>query len=159
MFAPLARKLSLFKNPAIFAKGMSFWFPYLFAGIRVDRIDAGFRKIDVSMRQYWGNTNYVGTHFGGSLYAMTDPFYMLMIMRNLGRDYIVWDKAAAIDFLKPGKGLVTAKFRLEEEDLDRILSEVNDKTKTLWVKEVLVKDASGETVAKVLKTVYVRKKL
>ena len=69
--------------------------------------------------RFW-NRNYVGTHYGGSLYSMADPFYMLMLMENLGRDYIVWDKAASIRFRKPGKGRVKAEFRLTDAQLDDI---------------------------------------
>jgi len=72
------------------------------------------------MKLRWWNANYVGTHFGGSLFAMTDPFYMLMLMANLGRDYIVWDKAASIRYRKPGKGTVRAEFRLTDSQLNDI---------------------------------------
>ncbi len=68
----------------------------------------------------WYNRNYVGTQFGGSLYSMVDPFYMLMLMENLGRDYIVWDKAASIDFISPGKGPVYAEFFIDEALLDEV---------------------------------------
>jgi hypothetical protein len=83
---------------------MSFYPPYLGAGVRVRHISDDFRDVTVSMGLGWYNRNYVGTQFGGSLYSMVDPFYMLMLMENLGRQYIVWDKAADIDFISPGKG-------------------------------------------------------
>jgi acyl-coenzyme A thioesterase PaaI-like protein len=66
------------------------------------------------------NRNYVGCHFGGSLFAMTDPFWMMMVMRNLDQSYTVWDKSAEIEFLKPGRGTVSAHFRLTGEMLDEI---------------------------------------
>ena len=76
--------------------------------------------IEVQMKLRWWNANYVGTHFGGSLFAMTDAFYMLMVMANLGSGYIVWDKAASIRYRKPGKGTVRAEFRLADAQLDEI---------------------------------------
>ena len=79
--------------------------PYLGAGIRVTHVSHDFREIDVRMGLHWWNRNYVGTHFGGSLYSMIDPFLMLMFLENLGRDYVVWDKAATIRFKTPGRGL------------------------------------------------------
>ena len=116
------------------------------------------KAIDVEMKLRWWNANYVGTHFGGSLFAMTDAFYMLMLMANLGRDYIVWDKAASIRYRKPGKGTVRAEFRLSDAQLD----DIRDKLKTLPKYEpmfqVEVKDESGEVVAAVEKLLHVRKK-
>ena len=75
---------------------MNVWPPFAGAGIRVVRLDADWRAIDVEMKLRFWNSNYVGTHYGGSLYSMTDPFYMLMLIENLGREYVVWDKAATI---------------------------------------------------------------
>ncbi len=89
---------------------MTLYPPYLGAGVRVQHISADFRHVKVRMGLGWYNRNYVGTQFGGSLYSMVDPFFMLMLMENLGRDYIVWDKAASIDFIAPGKGPVFAEF-------------------------------------------------
>lgn len=137
---------------------INLWPPFLGAGIRVKYIAPDMKAIDVEMKLRWWNANYVGTHFGGSLFAMTDAFYMLMLMANLGRDYIVWDKAASIRYRKPGKGTVRAEFRLSDAQLDDIC----DKLKMLPKYEptflVEVKDEQGEVVAVVEKLLYVRKK-
>src|SRR5450631_1734774 len=98
---------------------INIWPPIAGAGIRV-RWSADRKSVDVEMKLRFWNANYVGTHYGGSLYSMTDPFYMLMLIENLGREYIVWDKAASIRFRKPGRGKVTAQFRITEEQLDEI---------------------------------------
>ncbi len=95
-----------------FLRWINWWPPFLGMGIKVRRISEDFREVDVEMVQRFWNTNYVGVHFGGSLFAMTDPFYMLMLIENLGPQYIVWDKAASIRFRKPAKGTVRAEFRL-----------------------------------------------
>ena len=100
-------------------RSINIWPPFLAAGIHV-RWGADMRSADVEMRMHFWNRNYVGTHYGGSLYSMTDPFYMLMLIENLGRDYIVWDKAATIRFRRPGTGTVRAEFRLTQEQLDEI---------------------------------------
>jgi hypothetical protein len=92
-------------------KWMSYWPPFFGAGIRIREISDDFTYVRVEMKLRFWNRNYVGTHFGGSLYSMVDPFYMLMLIENLGRDYIVWDKSASIRFLKPGRGRVSAEFR------------------------------------------------
>jgi len=77
---------------------LNLYAPFLGAGIRVKRLAPGWKEVDVEMKLRWWNANYVGTHYGGSLYSMTDPFLMVMLIENLGRDYIVWDKSATIRF-------------------------------------------------------------
>ncbi|MEY4631330.1 MAG: hypothetical protein RIQ81_1450 [Pseudomonadota bacterium] len=137
---------------------INWWPPFRFAGIRVTRFSTDFREVDVELRMAWWNRNYVGVHFGGSLYAMTDPFFMLMIMQNLGPDYIVWDKAAKIRFRKPGRGTVTAKFRITEQDLASIRHAVAGGDKTEPVFHVQVCNAEGNVVTEVEKTIYVKLK-
>ncbi|HEX4924334.1 MAG TPA: DUF4442 domain-containing protein [Bdellovibrionales bacterium] len=139
-------------------KLINFWPPYFGAGVRVKRIAPDLRAIDVEMKLRFWNQNYVGTHFGGSLYAMTDPFIMLMLIENLGRDYIVWDKAALIQFKKPGKGKVSARFALTANEIDEIRAQADREYKIEPKFTVSVTDESGETVALVEKTLYVRRK-
>lgn len=137
---------------------MSLYPPYLGAGVRVRRISADFREVEVRMGLGWYNRNYVGTQFGGSLYSMVDPFFMLMLMENLGRDYIVWDKAAAIDFIAPGRGPVFARFSLDPALLDEIRRRTASGEKYLPQLQVEIHDGSGTLVARVDKTLYVRRK-
>ena len=132
--------------------------PYLGAGIRVKSIAPDFRDIVVQMKRHWYTRNYVGTHFGGSLYSMTDPFYMLMLMKNLGSEYIVWDQAASIEFLKPGKGKMTAHFQVTEIQLEEVRRNTEDGQKYTPVWPIEVVDEAGETVARIQKTLYIRKK-
>ena len=135
---------------------MRFYPPYLGAGIRPTHMDARFREIDVEMPLKPWNRNYVGTHFGGSLYAMCDPFFMLMVMENLGSGYVVWDKSATIDFLRPGRGRVRASFRITDAELDAIRDEVSRAGRAYPRFEVLVVDDSGEAVARIGKVLSVR---
>lgn len=132
--------------------------PYLGAGVRVRYLAKDFREAKVEMKLRWFNRNYVGTHFGGSLFSMIDPFYMLLLMNTLGRDYIVWDASAEIDFVKPGRGVVSAHFMVT----DAMLAEIRDKTadgeKFLPTDEVHIVDADGELVARARKTLYIRRK-
>ncbi|WP_348679329.1 DUF4442 domain-containing protein [Alcanivorax profundi] len=132
--------------------------PYLGAGVRVDYLAEDFRELKVSMGLHWYNRNYVGTHFGGSLYSMVDPFYMLMVMNVLGRDYVVWDKHADIDFIRPGKGRVHAHFRLTDDDLREIREATKGGDKYLPRWQVEIVDNDGECVARVNKTLYIRRK-
>lgn len=139
-------------------RGVNLWPPFLGMGIRVQHIAPDMKSIDVEMKLRWWNANYVGTHFGGSLFAMTDPFYMLMLMANLGRGYIVWDKAATIRYRKPGKGTVRAEFRLTDAQLDDIREKLKTLPKYEPVFKVEVKDAEGTLIAEVEKVLHVKKK-
>ncbi|MFO8142549.1 MAG: DUF4442 domain-containing protein [Marinobacter sp.] len=147
-----------FASAGAMRRVMSTFAPYLGAGIKVTQIADDFSSATVEMRQHWYNTNYVGTHFGGSLYSMVDPIYMLLLMRRLGNDYIVWDKAASIDFVRPGKGRVMARFELTGNRVDeiRLATAGGDKYLPEWTVEVV--DETGEIVARVYKTLYVRRK-
>jgi acyl-coenzyme A thioesterase PaaI-like protein len=150
----MARKMP----PWLLKLGMNLWPPFLGAGIRVKRIAADFREIVVEMPLRLYNRNYFGTHFGGSLYAMTDPFFALMVLHNLPTNYLVWDKAASIEFVAPGRSRVRAVARLTQDDLDTILKMTASGDKHLHLFRLDVTDAEGLVVARVEKIVYVRKK-
>ncbi|MCZ4324368.1 Tetrameric acyl-CoA thioesterase [Pseudomonas sp. 8BK] len=150
------RKLA--RRARLLRLGLNLYPPYLGAGIKVQRISPDCREARVRMALRWYNRNFVGTQFGGSLYSMVDPFYMLLLMPLLGDDYIVWDKAASIDFITPGKGPVYADFRID----DALLADIRAKTaggeKYLPELQVDIRDATGTLVAIAHKTLYVRLK-
>src|ERR1700726_1492080 len=154
----LLRLLGGTKSPHSLRRWLNCWPPFLGRGIRTTHIAPDMKAVDVEMKLRFWNANYVGTHFGGSLFAMTDPFYMLMLMANLGRDYIVWDKAATIRYRKPGNRTVRAEFRLSDSQIE----DVREKLKTLPKYEpvfvVEVKDEAGMVIAEVEKLLDVRKK-
>ena len=145
-------------NPKIIKLIINLYPPYLGTGITVKRISPNYREICVQMKLRWYNRNYVKTHFGGSLYAMTDPFFMLMLIHILGKDYVAWDKAAHIDFIKPGSGTVTADFLIEEEQIQDIIDRTSNGEKYFPEFSVDIENESHDVVAKVNKTLYVRKK-
>jgi acyl-coenzyme A thioesterase PaaI-like protein len=135
------------------------WYgPFLGAGVKLEKLSKDFRYAKVSMGLTFYNKNYMGTQFGGSLYAMTDPWYMLMLIKNLGKGYIVWDKAATVNFRKPGKGKVSAEFVLTQEKIDEIKKIVDENVKTDAKFLVEIRDESGKLIADVEKVIYVRKK-
>ena len=137
---------------------MNIWPPFLFSGIRVLTISDDWRHARVVLRRRWYNMNYVRAHFGGSLFAMTDPFWMILLMHCLGRDYMVWDQAAEIRFVAPGREDVFASFNLEDAALDALREATASGDKTLRWFEVDVQTASGELIASVRKQIYVRRK-
>ena len=132
--------------------------PFLGAGIRIKKVAPDYRYVRVEMPLTWYNRNYVGTQFGGSIYAMCDPIYMMMLIQTLGRDYIVWDKAANIEFLKPGRMRLRAEFRWTQDEIDQVKERTKGGEKYVFDKEVLIHDIEGLLVARVIKTLYVRKK-
>ena len=134
---------------------LSVWPPYLGAGIRV-RPSEDLRTYEVRMKLRWWNRNYVNTHFGGSLYSMCDPYFMLILIEALGRGYIVWDKAATIRFRRPGKGTVRATFRIPQERIDEIRAAADRGEKVEPVFKVDILDEQGEVVAEVEKLLYIR---
>lgn len=145
-------------GPRVLRGIFNLWPPFRGAGIRVREIAPDFRSVTVELRMGLLNRNAVGTHFGGSLFAMTDPFFMLMMMKSLGPEYTVWDKSGAVRFLKPAKGTVTARLRLPEERV----REARERTAAGERHEpqftVAIVDEQGVTVAEVDKTLYIRRK-
>lgn len=132
--------------------------PYFGAGVKATYISKDFRQAEVSLSLRWYNRNYVGVHFGGSLYSMIDPFYMLLLMNSLGKDYTVWDQSAEIDFIKPGTGTVSARFLVTDEMLAEIKQKTANGDKFLPTYPVTIVDEQGEIVAKANKTLYIRRK-
>src|SRR3954465_3268885 len=92
--------------------------PYTAAGIRISEVSADLSSVTVQMGLHAWNRNFFGTHFGGSLYSMCDPFFLFLVMLRLGPDYVVWDKSATIKFLKPGKGTVRVHFEVSAERIE-----------------------------------------
>lgn len=142
----------------LFRTIVNLWPPLFFSGIKVTYLSADYKETHVTLKLRWYNRNYVRTQYGGSLMSMTDPWYMLMIMTNLGRDYFVWDKHAEIDYIAPGKTHVHAHFKITDE----ILADIRAKTAKgeKYVPEFLVeiKDDNGHLVARVKRRVYIKLK-
>ncbi len=145
-------------NSRRFRRLINIYPPYLGAGVRVVHIAEDFREARVEMPLRWYNRNYVGTHFGGSLYSMVDPFFMLMLIQILGPEYVVWDKAAEIEFLKLGRGTVSAHFVVEDARLEEIRRATASGDKFLPTWTVDVRNERDEVVARVRKTLHIRKK-
>lgn len=139
-------------------RAVNYWPPYFGAGIRVTYRNSSLTAVDVEMCLHFWNRNYVGTHFGGSLYSMADPFFMLMLIENLGPGYIVWDKAATIRFRKPGRGTVRAQFRLTDAQLADVRHDADANGKIEPTFTVEIKDEQGEVIAEVEKLLHVRKR-
>lgn len=142
-----------------FRLGVNLYPPFLGAGVVVTEVSPDASRVVVELREHRWNRNYVGTHFGGSLGTMADPFYMLMLLKRLGPGFIVLDKAASIRFKRPGKGTVRAVFVVDDARVASIRERLDAGVRSLdEVFEVQITDASGAVVAEVEKVVYVRRK-
>jgi len=144
-----ARKLRLLMN---------LWPPFWGSSIKILQLDDDWQYAKVRLRKYWFNRNYVNTHYGGALFSMTDPFYMLLLLHKLGPDYVVWDKKAEIKFIKPGRKDVFAEFRLTEQELQKIYQQLTEQDVIEPVFEVDIHDTTGELIAKVWKTIHIARK-
>jgi len=129
--------------------------PYVFAGVKIERVDPEWREIRVSMKLRWFNKNAVGTHFGGSLYSMVDPHLVLLLMQRLGPKYTVWDRAAAIRYRKPGRGRVRSTVRISDDDVETIRRETAGGETYRPTYELSILDEAGDTVATVTKELHV----
>ncbi len=137
---------------------MNVWPPFLCNSIHVQSVSADWSEVQVVLRLRPWNRNYVRSQFGGNLFAMTDPFWMLLVMHQLGNDYYVWDKAGAIDFVAPGYENVYAHFRLEPAVIEELRAAAAGGGKVLRWFETKVTTASGKVIAVVRKQIYVRLK-
>jgi acyl-coenzyme A thioesterase PaaI-like protein len=137
---------------------MNIWPPFVGAGIHVTAMAEDYREVIVELRPHWYNRNYFGDHFGGSLYAMTDPFYALMLIHVLGPGYRVKHAAGRIRYLAPARGVVRAHFRLSDEHVARILAAAESGEKHLPQYTLEIVDREGEVIARATQTAYVRKR-
>ena len=133
------------------------WPRFLFAGIRVVKMD-DYRYVRVKLRLAWYNRNYVRTHFGGNLFSMTDPFWMIMTLCRLGNGYIVWDKAGEIEFVEATRAPVRAEFMLDDATIDEIRAATAGGEKYLRWFETEIRTTDGQVIARARKQIYVRRK-
>jgi acyl-coenzyme A thioesterase PaaI-like protein len=145
------------------ANKMRCWSLYLFAcyrgtGARLRYIAADWSEVRLDLPLSWRTRNYVGTIFGGSMYAAIDPIYMIMLIRRLGPDFVVWDKAATIFFKKPGRETLHARFAVTDEELAAIRAELESQRSVDRTYRVELVDRSGTICATVEKIIYIRKR-
>ena len=136
------------------------WFPaYRGTGGRVTYISEDFREIHVKIPLSWRTKNYVGTIYGGSMYAAIDPIYMLMLIQVLGKGYTVWDKAAKIRFRKPGRDTLFVKFKLTDGEISDIKRLAEDARSIDRIYDLELVDNAGTVHAQIEKTLYIAKKV
>jgi len=137
---------------------MRLWIPHRCSGIRVGRFSDDWRHATVELHVNLVTRHYVKTAFGGSMSAMTDPYFFMLVMHQLGRDYVVWDTRGEIEFVKPGRGVLTAHFHVSKDQAEQLRERARGGAKVLQWFETTITDADGDVVAKVRREVYVREK-
>lgn len=148
----------LFKRASRVRLALNLWPPFWGAGIKIVALSEDFRTCKVVLKARWWTLNANRTQFGGSLFAMTDPIYPLMLMGYFRNHYYVWDKSGDIDFIKPGKGPLVAEFHLSDAQLDEISRATAGGEKHFPAFTISIQDGRGEVVARVRRTLYVRKR-
>ncbi len=138
--------------------GFNFFPAYRGTGGRITYIAHDHREIHIKLPLNWRTRNYVGTIFGGSMYGAIDPIYMIMLIKNLGSDYVVWDKAASIRFKRPGKETLRAIFLITDDEIETIKNELNDKKSIDRVYNIELKNDEGKVHAVIEKTIYIARK-
>ncbi len=133
------------------------FYAFVAGGARITYIAGDWREVRLEIPLSWRTCNYVGTIFGGAMYAAVDPVYMVMLIHSLGPEYVVWDRAATIYFRKPGRSKLYAEFTLEEAELETIRRETAEKASVDRVYLVELKDAEGTVCASIEKTLYIRR--
>jgi len=137
---------------------LNFFPAYRGTGGRVTYISDDYAEVHVRLPLSWRTRNYVGTIYGGSMYGAVDPVYMIMLIKMLGRDYVVWDKAASIRFRRPGRTTLSAKFVLDSSEVESIKSELRVRKSVDRVYRVDLVDDAGKVHAQVEKTLYIARR-
>jgi hypothetical protein len=146
-------------TPRTFRWALNLYPAYFFSRTYISFVGPDWKHITVKLKKSWLNRNYVGTVFGGTLYSAGDPFHMLMLMQILDiKKYIVWDKAATIEFIKPGRSTITYNFKISDQDLETIYEQTTVHGK--FTPEFIVEgiDEGGDVCVRIKKTLYVRRK-
>lgn len=138
--------------------GFNFFPAYRRTGARITYIASDWREVRIKLPLNWKTRNIVGTIFGGSMYAAVDPIYMTMLIKILGPEYVVWDKAAAIRFKRPGTSTLYATFMLSKEEVAAVKAAAGTSPSTKRSYLVELVDAGGTLHASIDKTVYIRRK-
>ena len=142
----------------IFRWGFNFFPAYRGTGGRLVYVADDFKEIHIKLPLNWRTRNYVGTIYGGSMYASIDPIYMLMLIKILGPEFTVWDKAAKIRFRKPGEDTLFADFKLTGEEIAEIKRLAENERSIDRIYNVELKDKGGVVHVQIEKTIYISKK-
>ena len=149
--------------PSAIANKLRCWSLYVFGcyrgtGGRLRYIAEDWREVRLDLPLSWRTRNYVGTIFGGSIYSAVDPIYMLMLIHRLGPEFVVWDKSASIQFKKPGRETLHAKFLVSDEELAAVRAALESQRSIDRTYMIDLVDSAGTACATVEKIIYIRRR-
>lgn len=145
-------------KPKTFLRIWNFWPPFLFNGIKLVYYSEDLLQFKVKIKLHFWNANYHGTQYGGAMSSATDPFYAIILIYALGKEYAVWDKVFTMRFLKPGKTDLFLNFEVTRPELEEIRQKVDEEGKMEWTKRIDLYDADGVIVAYADRTLSIKKK-
>ncbi|PLX11420.1 MAG: hypothetical protein C0597_15110 [Marinilabiliales bacterium] len=135
--------------------GFHFHPAYRRTGGRVCFLSADLKEVHIKLRLNWKTKNLMGTVFGGSIFGALDPVYLTQLINILGKEYVVWDKSATINFIKPIKNTVFARFIITDEQIDEIKTKIESKKKYTFNLTASFQDQKGLTYAEMARTIFV----
>ena len=121
-------------------------------------VSEDLHHVKVVIRLSYKNKNYVGSMFGGSLFAATDPIYMIQLMQILGKEYVVWDKATEIKFKRPVYQNAFVRFEFSSDEIQYIKQRVEAEKEIDLVKQLVITDSNEKIYTEISKTIYISSK-
>jgi len=153
----IARKFM--KEATLFKVGFNLSPMYRRSTARITSVSDDLHTVTIRIPLSYKNRNYVGSIFGGSLFASVDPIPMIQLMYILKEEYIVWDKSAHIQFKRPAREAMFASFEFTKEEIEDIIQKVKENKEVEHLKKTLITNKSGDTVfCEVTKTIYIADK-
>ena len=121
-------------------------------------VSGDFKELHVQLKLNIRTRNRVGTVYGGSIYSSVDPYFMLMMMEILGKDYVVWDKGATMKFIRPITDKVKCRFLISDELVEKVKSEIATNGQYVFDMPLQYEDEEGKVYAVFNKTIYTASK-
>lgn len=156
MLFPTDKKES--KRSKWYRRVLNIWPCIWCTGSRMTFVSGDFRELHVRLSLNFRTRNRVGTVYGGSIYSSVDPYFMLMMMEILGRDYVVWDKGATIKFVRPITDRVKCRFLISDKLVETVKSEIAANGQYIFELPLQYIDDEGKVYAVFTKTVYTASK-
>ena len=145
-------------KPHLIRFGFNLHPAYRRTGGRVDYVSPDLSTIRVRVPLNRGTRNLVGTIFGGSLFAVTDGPHPFLLILALGRDYVIWDKAASIQYKQPGRTTLYGDCTITAGEIAKVKDILTRQPEVDRVYRVELKDDKGVVHSIVERTVYIANK-
>lgn len=138
--------------------GFNFFPTYRSTGAWITYIADDYREIRIKLPLGWRTRNYVGTMFGGSMYAAGDGVFMVMLIKTLGPGFIIWDKTATVRFRKPARTTLYGRFLLSPEEIEDIRTSTAGGDAVERIHRVELTDRAGTVHAEIEWLIHIRRR-